>query len=321
VGGITGHKDLARDAGVYCRPQECTAVADAIVRVFIDHGDRTDRKKARLKYLLDAWGLDRFLVAVEEKLGRPLARIAPAHIEPRPACSRTAHIGVHPQRQPGLAWIGVCLPVGRLSVAQMKGLADIARDMGDGDIRLTVWQNLLLSGIPLERVEATQTALLALGLDWRATSLRAGLVACTGSRGCKFANADTKGHALAIARHVDERLALDGPVNVHLTGCPNSCAQHYIGDIGLVGVRVPLNEEGDTADGYDLVVGGGFAEQAGIGRELWRAVKAEDCPARVESLLRAWQANRASPDETFQAFTGRHDVGTLQRLAVEAQSP
>jgi ferredoxin-nitrite reductase len=315
VGGITGHKDLARDAGAYCRPDECAAVADAIVRVFIDHGDRTDRKKARLKYLLDTWGLERFLAAVEEKLGRPLPRIAPAFVEPRPVCSRTAHIGVQPQRQDGLAWIGVALPVGRLSVAQMRGLAGIARDMGDGDIRLTVWQNLLLSGIPLERIEAAQAATLALGMDWRATGLRAGLVACTGNRGCKFANADTKGHALDIARHVDARLALDQPVNVHLTGCPNSCAQHYIGDIGLVGVRVPVGDDGDTVEGYDFVVGGGFADQAGIGRELWRAVKAEDCPARVESLLRAWQANRAAPDETFQAFTGRHDIETLQRLA------
>ena len=156
---------------------------------------------------------------------------------------------MHPQRQAGLNWIGVTLPVGKMTAAEMRGLSAIARDFGDGDIRLTVWQNLLLSGVPDARVEEAKAAIERLGLGWKASSLRAGLVACTGATGCKFAAAHTKEHAAEIADHVDARLSLDAPVNVHLTGCHHSCAQHYIGDIGLMGVKVAINDEGDQVEG------------------------------------------------------------------------
>ena len=147
LGGITGHRDFARDTGLLVPPKDACAVADAVVRVFIDHGNRADRTKARLKYVLDAMGVEKFVGLLEEKLGRKLDRAVPGAVKPRPAFDRTAHIGVHAQKQQGLNWIGVVVPVGRLSVAQMRGLAQIARELGDGDIRLTVWQNLLLSGV------------------------------------------------------------------------------------------------------------------------------------------------------------------------------
>jgi ferredoxin-nitrite reductase len=315
LGGITGHRDIARDTGVVCTPKDCTAVADAIVRVFIENGDRTNRNKARLKYVLDAWGLDKFLSEVEKKLGRPLARVAAEHVAPRAPADRFAHLGVHPQRQAGLNWIGLVLPVGKLTADQMRGIAALARDCGDGDIRLTVWQNLLLSGVPDARVAEVEARVAALGLSTRASSVRAGLVACTGSRGCKFAASDTKGHALLIADHVETRLALDVPVNIHLTGCHHSCAQHYIGDIGLIGAKVRINDDGDTVEGYDIVVGGGFAENARIGRELWKSVRAEDCPERIEALLKAYLAHRRGPDESFQAFALRHEIEALRALA------
>lgn len=316
LGGISGHRDLARDTGLCCRPEHCTAIADAMVRVFIDHGDRTNRNRARLKYLLDDWGFDRFLAATEEKLGAPLPRLPAEALMPRPATDRSAHIGVHPQRQPGLNWIGVTVPVGRLTLDQMRGIAAIAREFGDGDIRLTVWQNLLLSGVRDADIAAAVESIRSLGLETRASSLRAGLVACTGATGCKFAASHTKEDALRIAEHVEARLTLDQPVNVHLTGCHHSCAQHYIGDIGLIGARVPVNAEGDTVDGYDVVVGGGFAEQAGIGRALWQGIRAEDCPARVTALLAAWLAHRNAPDESFRSFTARHDPEHLTQLAM-----
>lgn len=314
LGGITGHRDLARPTGVFCKAEECCAIADAIVRVFIDKGDRTNRTKARMKYVLDAIGFEAYLKAVEAKLGRKLTRLSEDGAEPRPAFDRLAHIGVHSQSQPGLNWIGVTLPVGRMDAPQMRGLAAIARDFGDGDVRLTVWQNLLISGVPDGKVEDAKAAIEALGLDWKATSLRAGLVACTGATGCKFAAAHTKEHALEIADHVDARLALDVPVNVHLTGCHHSCAQHYIGDIGLIGAKVTLNEEGDQAEGYSIVVGGGYGDQARIGRELWKEIRAEDCAGKVEGLLRAYLERRKGPAESFQAFTSRHEPEALRGL-------
>jgi ferredoxin-nitrite reductase len=314
LGGITGHRDIARDTGVLCRPKECIAVADAVVRVFIDNGDRTNRNKARLKYVLDAWGFEKFLSAVEAKLGRPLTRVGNEHVMPRAPIDRFAHIGVHAQKQDGRNWVGVVLPVGKLTAEQMRELAGIARECGDGDIRLTVWQNLVLSGVPDARVAEVERRIAAIGLSTKASRIRAGLVACTGNRGCKFAASDTKGHALKIAEHVEARLELDVPVNVHLTGCHHSCAQHYIGDIGLIGAKVAINDDGDTVEGYDIVVGGGFGADARIGRELWKGIKADDCAALIEALLRAYLAYRAGPGESFQAFTMRHDTDALRAL-------
>jgi ferredoxin-nitrite reductase len=312
LGGITGHKDLARDTGVVIKPEEATQVADAMIRVFIDHGDRTNRSKARLKYLLDAWGFEKFLVAVETKLGRALPRVNDAFVAPRPAQARQAHVGIHPQKQDGLFYLGAVLPVGKLTTAQMRELASIARECGDGDLRLTVWQNLLISGIPEARLPKAKARIEACGLDWRASSVRAGLVACTGSRGCKFAASDTKGHAEDIANWCESRVKLDQPINIHLTGCHHSCAQHYIGDIGLIGARVAVNDDGDTVDGYHIVVGGGFGTSAGIGRELFRDVKADAAPRLVEHLLNAYLARRADADESFHHFTGRHEIATLK---------
>ncbi len=315
LGGITGHQDFARDTGVIVQPAEATAVADAIVRVFIAHGDRTNRNKARLKYVLDAWGFAKFLSEVETLLGRPFVRVEAAAIPPRPAYDRLAHIGVHPQRQPGLNWVGLVLPTGKMNCDQMRAVAEVARALGDGDIRLTVWQNLLISGVPDAAVPEAQARIEAIGLDWRTTPIRAGLIACTGSRGCKFAAADTKGHALAIADHCEPRVVLDQPINIHLTGCHNSCAQHYIGDIGLIGAKVAINEEGDTVEGYHLHVGGGYGTDAAIAQLLYSDVKAEEVPARVEGLLKAYLAARACPTEGFAAFARRHDPDQLRALA------
>jgi ferredoxin-nitrite reductase len=315
LGGITGHHDFARETGVIVTPGEATKVADALVRVFIEHGDRTNRNKARLKYVIDTLGLDKVVSLAEEKLGRKLTRVPAEALAPRPAFDRLAHIGVHPQAQEGLHWIGVVLPVARLTAEQMRGLAGIARAFGDGDIRLTVWQNLLISGVPTDRIKDAVSGIEALGLSTSASSIRAGLIACTGNVGCRFAASDTKRHAEDIARWCEARVELDSPVNIHLTGCHHSCAQHYIGDIGLIACKVATSDDGDTVEGYHLHVGGGFGPQAGLAREVIRDVKAEDAPAHVERLLKCYLAHRASAEETFLDFARRHDTAALKTMA------
>ena len=149
---------------------------------------------------------------------------------------------------------------------------------------------------------------------FRSNSIRAGLVACTGNAGCKFAASDTKGHAETIARWCESRVALDGPVNIHLTGCHHSCAQHYIGDIGLIACKVATSDDGDTVEGYHIHVGGGFGPDAAIAAEIYHDVKAEDAPRTVERMLKAYIAHRASPQESFLAFSRRHDVDALRSL-------
>jgi ferredoxin-nitrite reductase len=204
-----------------------------------------------------------------------------------------------------------------VTAEQMRGLARIANEFGDGDIRLTVWQNLLISGVPDDRVAAAEAAVEGIGLSTKATSIRAGLIACTGNAGCRLAMSNTKAHADAIARHCESRVQLDGPINIHLTGCPNSCAQHYIGDIGLLGVKVQISEEGDQVEGYHIHIGGGFGPDATCGREIFHDVKAEDAPKTVERMLKAYLAHRASPQETFLAFARRHEIPALKALCEE----
>ncbi|MFY9894803.1 MAG: NirA family protein [Xanthobacteraceae bacterium] len=314
LGGITGHRDFARDTGVLVLPQDACKVADAVVRVFIDHGNRTDRTKARLKYVLDAMGVEKFLGLLEEKLNRRLDRAVPGAVAPRPPFDRTAHLGVHPQNQDGLNWIGVVVPVGRLSVAQMRGLAEVARDLGDGDLRLTVWQNLLISGVPTGKVPAAKERIEALGLAIETNAIRSGLIACTGNTGCKFAASDTKRHAEEIARWCETRVTLDTPVNIHLTGCHHSCAQHFVSEIGLLACKVQASEDADPVEGYHIYVGGGFGPHAALGRELYRDVTEQEAPHTVERILKAYLTHRASREESFLAFARRHEIDALRAM-------
>jgi ferredoxin-nitrite reductase len=316
LGGITGHKDFARDTGIVLKTADAVKVADAICQVFVDNGNRSDRTKARLKYVLDDWGVDKFLSAVEQRLGWTLTRLDAAHVKPRRAYDRLAHIGVHGQKQPGLSWIGVVLPIGKMTADQMRALAAIARDIGDGDIRLTVWQNLLISGISDDKLDGAKRRIESSGLDWKASMVRAGLVACTGNRGCKFALSDTKGHGAEIVDYIEPRLTLDQPINIHLTGCPNSCAQHHIGDLGLLAAKVPIGED-DQVEGYHIHVGGGFGVDAKIARLIYENVTAEETPQYVERLLAAYMKHRTSLDETFYVFANRLDTDELKRMADE----
>ena len=163
----------------------------------------------------------------------------------------------------------------------------------------------------LDAVPAVESALAAIGLGAKASSARAGIVACTGNTGCKFAASDTKRHALALADHLDATVPLDRPVNTHITGCPHSCAQHYIGDVGLLGCKV-----GEAAiEGYHLYVGGGFGEQRSLGREVMRDIPAAETPKVVERLLRAYMRHRTSADEAFHDYARRQSTEALRAVA------
>jgi ferredoxin-nitrite reductase len=312
LGGITGHRDFAHATGIVLKSDECIPVAAAIVQSFIEHGDRTDRKKARLKYVTDRMGLDGFIADFERRLPAPLRRASTDQFEPRPPVAKHGHVGFHAQRQADRVYVGVALPVGRMTSDQMHRLAAIADRFGSGTIRLTVWQNLLISDIAAERADDVKRQIEDAGLSWSATSVRAGLVACTGSAGCRYASADTKLHATQIADYLESRLTLDQPVNIHLTGCPHSCAQHFIGDIGLLATKVAVSEE--MLEGYHIYVGGGYGVQQGIGREVCRNILASDVPVVIECMLRRYLADRGSPQESFTEFVRRFPTESLITL-------
>jgi len=314
LGGITGHGDFARTTGVLVEPSKCVAVCEAILRVFIQHGNRTDRKKARLKYVLDEWGFEKFLGEVEKEFGQPLRNVEqskftqPNHIE------RWAHVGIHPQKQSGMSYVGVVLPVGRMTSDQMRGIAKIASNHASGQIRLTVWQNLLITDIPNEKLSSVENDLKRLGLECDASSVRAGLVACTGNTGCKFAASNTKGQAMILAEYLESRFDLDQPINIHLTGCHHSCAQHAIGDIGLIAtkVAVTINDEEEMVDGYHILVGGRTGIDPKIGTKIFDSVVFDEVPSRVATLIQYYFDNRQA-NESFAEFAAR---ATWPELAV-----
>ena len=310
LGGITGHKDFARDTGLLLKPAELVPVAAAMVRVFREHGDRTDRKKARLKYLLEKWGgIPRFLEETQKKLAFPLVRAPRDCAEPRRPVIKHGHLGVYKQAQAGRNYVGVGVPVGRLTTKQMHRLADLADHYGTGELRLTVWQSLVIPHVPDAFCATLVRSIESLGLFTEPHTSAGGVIACTGNKGCKYAAADTKGHARALMAHLRKRdPGLDLPVNLHLTGCSHSCAQHYCGDVGGVAAKLA-----DGREGYHVVLGGGMDHEQGIAREIFRGVGADELPQLVEKVLLTYRDRRTS-GETFAQWSRRHSVKEIQEM-------
>jgi ferredoxin-nitrite reductase len=282
--------------------------------VYIANGDRTDRKKARLKWLLDKWPLVKYLEETEKLLGYQLLRVP---LDPTRLVARQLpevphpHIGVFAQKQKGFNYIGVAVPVGQITPKQMDRLAEIADLYGSGEIRLTVWQNFIIPNVPDAFVETTKKALVKMGLHWEQSNVRSGFVACTGNSYCKFAGSNTKAHAIELADYLEKKLELDQPINVHLTGCPNSCAQHYMGDIGLLGTKVKVS--GESVEGYHVFVGGGFGQNTAVGRQVFSGISFQQLKPTLEKMMLGY-LRRRQPGENFRAFSNRHDLNTLQRI-------
>ena len=196
-----------------------------------------------------------------------------------------------------------------MNAKQMRRLADLADHYGNGELRLTVWQSLLIPNVPDAYCATLVRAVNSLGFFTDAHATAGCVIACTGNKGCKYAAADTKGHARALMSHLRKRgPELDLPVNLHLTGCAHSCAQHYCGDIGGVGTRLA-----DGREGYHLVLGGGMDQEQGIAREIFRGVGADELPALVAKILATYR-DRRTAGETFVQWTRRHSVKEIQEM-------
>lgn len=309
--GITGHKQFASDCGLLLKPEDCVTVAAAMVRVFIEHGDRTNRKKARLKYLVDDWGVRKFLEMTQTKLAKKLVYLDLEKCEARKPVLQHGHVGIYNQKQEGLFYVGVVIPVGRILPEQMEQLADLADKYGKGEVRLTVWQNMIIPHVKESDLEELKQALIDIGFHYTTHSVTGGLIACTGNRGCKYAASNTKGHAVELGEFLKTKFDLDQPINIHLTGCHHSCAQHYIGDIGMMGVKAKYN--GETVEGYNIAFGGGVDDNQAIARDVFKAVPFQEIPALIEHCLNIYLEKRES-HETFAQFTRRFAEAELVQL-------
>ena len=311
LGGVTGHQTFASDWGVIVKPEQLNDVMVALLRVFIQFGDRTNRKKARFKYVIEDKGLDGVLEEAEKHLKFKLTRLPPdSPTQEKRSHSQQghSHVGIYPQKQEGLVYVGASVPVGQMTAKQMERIADLADSYGSGEVRLTVWQNFIIPNVKAAYAATLAKSLKKLGFPCEQSPLRNGFVACTGSKYCKFAATDTKGNAIAMMDYLDKRVKLDKPVNIHFTGCAHSCAQHFMGDIGLLGTKVKT----ESGEGYHITVGGGFGENRKIGRQVFSGVSVETLGETLEGMLKGYLKGRSGPEESFHSFCNQRTIGQLQ---------
>ncbi|MEH2407949.1 precorrin-3B synthase [Nostoc sp.] len=318
------------DMGILLPPDECLPVLAALADVYLAHSNTTSKGRLRLLELLNTFGCENYLQEVKQRLPFPLLYSeTKKDLTPQPPSLRSRsvpkagkgeefslqgegkyqHIGIHPQRQQGLFYLGIVLPLGRLESRQIKGLADIAAKYGSGTLRLTPWQNLLLTDIPQQWVDDVQSEIAFLGLNTSATNIKSALVACSGKKGCAASATDTKDHALALAEYLETRLTLDCPVNIHFSGCEKSCAQHSKSDITLLGVSIEADN--GTVEGYHVYVGDSKHK---FGREIYQYVTFAELPALIKRMLYVYKIQRLNYNESFGEFANRYAIAQLHQL-------
>jgi sulfite reductase (ferredoxin) len=312
AGGLSTEPHLAVKLNAFIRWEQVVPVARAIAEVFRESEVlRQSREKARLKFLFlqHSWTADSFLAAVESKLGY---KLDPAASEQLPASIHRDHLGVIPQKQPGLFTIGASVIRGRITPAQIRVAADLAEHHGDGHLRATLMQNLLLINIPESRVTSVTQELAANGLPVETNAFVRGTVACTGSEFCKLALTETKSYARWLTEQLEERFpGYQEDIKLHITGCPNSCGQHWIADIGIEGKKI--KQEGQMVDAYYFCVGGSVGQFASIARPVGYRCAADEVPNAITRLLAYFHAHRHNA-EPLQKFLQRHTTESLRSI-------
>ena len=305
-GGLSTEPHIAVRIPVFIRPDQAYAVAEATCRIFREQTElRENRTRARIKYLFmrHGWSAESFLAALEEKLNDGLEPLAIETESQVPNDIYRDHVGVTPQRQAGLSAVGASVLRGRLSGDQLLRLAELAEQFGSGELRTTIMQNILLVNVPNARVQALIAELLAIDLHVEVTPFWRGAIACTGTEFCKLAIAETKAFSRWLVDEMQERLpAFDQQIKLHVTGCTNSCGQHWIADIGLEGKKI--KKDGRSVDAFFFCVGGGVGRHARTARPLGYRAAADEVPAAVERLLRGYLSKRGV-NEDLQSYFAR----------------
>ncbi|WP_448721417.1 nitrite/sulfite reductase [Microbacterium natoriense] len=316
AGALSVVPRLGERLGVFVTPDRVAEVWHGVTQIFRDYGYRRLRNKARLKFLLADWGVEKFREVLEtEYLDSPLPD-GPA--APKPT-SIGDHVGIHAQKD-GRFFVGAAPLVGRVSGSTLTALANLAEAHGSQRIRTTPHQKLLVLDIEESRIESLVKGLDEIGLSARPSLFRRGTIACTGIEFCKLAIVETKVNAAKAIEQLEERLGalepeIGRPITLHVNGCPNSCARIQTADIGLKGQLVLI--DGEQVPGYQVHLGGGLAnvdrEEAGLGRTV-RGLKvpADGIADYAERVIRRYLADRESSDETFAVWAHRADEEALQ---------
>jgi len=321
-GGLSTEPHIAVRIPAFIPQDKAYAAVEAVLHIFKEADElRENRTRARIKYLFmrHGWTAQTMLEAIEAKLGYKLDP-SPVDEDVVPDDVYRDHIGITPQLQPGLSAVGASVMGGRLSGDQLIQLADLAQEFGDGHLRATIMQNIILVNVPNARTRDLVQRLGEIGLHVEVTPFWRGAIACTGTEFCKLAIAETKAFSKWLTSEMEERLpAFDQQIKLHVTGCTNSCGQSWIADIGLEGKKI--KKDGVMVDAFYFCVGGAVGKYAAIARQIGYRAAAEDCPAAIENLLRAYLAAR-EPGEDLRAYFARTDDESLRaQLAGTAVTP
>jgi ferredoxin-nitrite reductase len=282
VGGKLGSGGfrIASPLNLFVTPAEAASVCSHVVMIFRDHGARELRTKARLAFLIEEWGVEKFRKELERRVDRPLASAGQDQRAPK----HTDHVGVLRQQQAGLNYVGLAVPVGRMTSEQMLQVADLAENYGSGQLRLTVGQNVIIPNVPDSKIgELTEEPVLQ-QLRYDPSEVMRGLVSCTGMDFCHFALIDTKGWALRTARALESQLGKTQPLRMHWSGCPASCGNHTVADIGLLGKNIKLN--GEVVEAVDVFAGGAAGCEANLPIKLLEDVPCEELPGVLAGLVK-----------------------------------
>src|SRR5262249_14456284 len=272
---------------------------------------RQSREKARLKFLFleQGWAADSFLAELQRVIGFSLG---PAEPEQPPTDIHRDHVGIHPQKQTGLVYVGASVLRGRITPQQLRTAADLADRLADGHLRTTIMQNLLIANVPQQHAATVAQELDLAGLPVQASPFARGTVACTGSEFCKLALTETKGFARWLAEELEDRFpAFQEQLKLHITGCPNSCGQHWIADIGIEGKKIKV--DGQMVDAYYFCVGGALGQFASIARPVGYRCAATEVPDAIERLLNTFNTRRNN-GESLRAFLARHSNDEIRAV-------
>lgn len=298
-GGLSSRPFFAKHLDMFVPEEKLLSVFVAVTTLFRDFGNRDNRKKARLKFLVDEWGIERFDEEVKKLLDwKPDPRVD----WPEPKKAFRDHIGVFEQKQPGLHFVGCAVLTGRMTDEQTYEAARIAEEFGDGYLRTTNQQNLIFPGIPTAKLDAALKALEQAGLPYEASPFRRASIACTGSEFCNLALTETKLLLKEIVDHLENTVPAAELIRINLNGCPNSCGQHHVGQIGLQGCLVKQPE--GTVEGYDISLGGRLGHDSRFVRPIWRRVPSTQVKYALENLLNGYLAKKEA-EEDFSDFVDR----------------
>ncbi|HVJ07635.1 MAG TPA: precorrin-3B synthase [Acidisarcina sp.] len=319
-GGLSKEPHLAVKLNAFVRQDQATAVIHGVTEIFRkQQGLRQSRDRARLKYLFlkEGWTPESFLTELESQIG---FRLDPAVEEQVPLDIYRDHVGIHPQKQPGLSYVGASVIGGRMTGEQLEQAAELAERFGSGELRATVMQNFVIVNVPNARTNELARELNQIGLRVEASNFYRGSIACTGTQFCKLAVTETKGFSRWLVDELEDRLpGFDQQIKLNVTGCPNGCGQHWIADIGLEGKKI--KHEGKLTDAYYFCLGGAVGQHSGTARPVGYRCPADQVPEAIERLLRVYLRERL-PEESLRSYFARHadeDLrGQLAGAVVEA---